>query len=94
MGGFLIGSFSEILNKKKDFKFLDGHYMISVSGQWIKLSKTKLSCESVMVSIIKKLKREVYEIPRKDGAKKHLFRLINNGSKDTDEKRECKELIR
>jgi len=42
MGGFLIGSLSEILNKNKDFKITNNHYEISISGKWMLLSRIKL----------------------------------------------------
>lgn len=40
-----------------------------------------------MISIIKKLKKQIEQLPRKDGAKKHLFRLINTGFKDNEERK-------
>ena len=83
MGGFLIGSLSEILEKNKDFKITNGNYEMVISNRAVILSKFNFSNESNMIAIIKKLKKDIEQLPRKEGAKKHLFRLINNGLKDS-----------
>lgn len=43
MGGFLIGTFSDILNIRKKYRFVDGIYEIFIHCKWIPIGNINLS---------------------------------------------------
>ena len=68
-GGFLIGSLAEILLKARAYRISNGNYEILESGQFVSIYKSNILIQEeysdVMMTIIRKLKREVEQLPRK-----------------------------
>lgn len=78
MGGFLIGTISEILNSEKSYRFFDGRFQIFIDKSWISIGQMKFSDTISLEKHLANLKNQIFNLPRKEGSKRHLFKILND----------------